>query len=44
MKKIVQAMKDKIAYEKESYRMSSEELERSMREHPEMYRRGKKGK
>jgi hypothetical protein len=39
---IVQKIKDKVAYEKESYRMSGEELERIRKEHPELFRGGKK--
>lgn len=40
--RIVQKIKDKIEYEKESYRMSQEELKRVMLDRPELF--DKKGK
>ncbi len=42
MKKIIKKVAEKVAYERESYRLSSEELARVEREHPELFRKGKK--
>ncbi len=39
MKKIVQKVKDKVAYEKESWRMSQQELREIRKEHPELFRK-----
>ncbi len=42
MKKIAQKVVAKIAYERESFRMSRAELREVRREHPELFRKGKK--
>lgn len=41
MKNIVQKVKDKVAYEKESYRMSQDEMKAIRKERPELFRKGK---
>ena len=38
-KDIIKAIKDKIAYEKESHRMGQEELKQIRKDHPESWRR-----
>lgn len=38
--KIVQKIKDKVAYERESYRLSGEELKLIKEENPELFRKG----
>lgn len=41
MAKIIEKVKAKVAYEKESFRMSAAELERLRKEHPDTFRKGK---
>jgi hypothetical protein len=39
-KRLVQAIKAKVAYEKESWRMAGAELKEIRKEHPELFRKG----
>lgn len=41
-KRVIQVIKDKVAYEKESWRMGQEELKKIREEHPELFRKGRK--